>query len=152
MGTQKILPLIRPNKGRIVTITSGLVCGGAPSRSPYVFTKYAAVGFLECLRYEMRRFGVHVSMLEPGNFLAGTKLFDNEIINRTADDLSYHWQTFLWTVLQRLRGTFSVFFVTTLSQTSCRFFSQTSWGTLSHFSSVSRTSTIISWSLQVSFP
>ena len=47
--------------GRIVTITSGLVCGGAPSRSPYVFTKYAAVGFLECLRYEMRRFGVHVS-------------------------------------------------------------------------------------------
>jgi len=89
MGTQKILPLIRPNKGRIVTITSGLVCGGAPSRSPYVFTKYAAVGFLECLRYEMRRFGVHVSMLEPGNFLAGTKLFDNEIINRTADDM---WQ------------------------------------------------------------
>ena len=28
-------------------------------------------------------------MLEPGNFLAGTKLFDNEIINRTADDM---WQ------------------------------------------------------------
>merc|ERR1712223_1087974 len=36
-----------------------------------------------------RRIAVHVSMLEPGNFLAGTKLFDNEIINRTADDM---WQ------------------------------------------------------------
>lgn len=87
LGTQKMLPLLRPQKGRIVTITSGLVNGGAPSRSPYVFTKYAVVGFMECLKYEMKRFGVHVCMLEPGNFLAGTKLFDNEIINQTGEGL-----------------------------------------------------------------
>ena len=46
--------------GRVITVTSGLVNGGAPSRSPYVFTKYAVVGFLECLRYEMKRFGIQV--------------------------------------------------------------------------------------------
>ena len=67
---------MKKNIGRIVTITSGLVCGGAPSRSPYVFTKYAAVGFLECLRYEMRRFGVHVS-----NFVIVIKIvFKGQII------------------------------------------------------------------------
>ena len=26
-------------------------------------------------------------MLEPGNFLAGTKLFDNEIINQNGDEM-----------------------------------------------------------------
>lgn len=67
LGTQKILPLIRPNKGRIVTITSGLVRGAAPSRSPYVFTKYAVVGFIECLRYEMKRFGVQVHAENMGH-------------------------------------------------------------------------------------
>jgi 3-hydroxybutyrate dehydrogenase len=41
-------------------------------------TKYAAVGFLECLRYEMEGFGVKVCMIEPGNFLAGTSLFNDK--------------------------------------------------------------------------
>ena len=72
---------LEKNIGRIVTITSGLVCGGAPSRSPYVFTKYAAVGFLECLRYEMRRFGVHVS-----NFV----IFKKKIFKRPNYFLEFH--------------------------------------------------------------
>jgi NADP-dependent 3-hydroxy acid dehydrogenase YdfG len=60
MGTQKVLPLLRRYKGRIVTITSGLVRGSTPSRSPYIYSKIAMVGFLECLRYEMKRFDVQV--------------------------------------------------------------------------------------------
>ncbi len=60
-GTQKMLPLIRKCKGRVVTITTPLVRGSTPSRSPYIFTKTAIVGFIECLRYEMKRFGVEVS-------------------------------------------------------------------------------------------
>ena len=60
MAVQKTAPLIRAKKGRIVTVTSGLPRGPAPSRSAYVCGKYAAVGLMECLRYEMMQFGVQV--------------------------------------------------------------------------------------------
>ena len=65
--------MIRAAKGRVVTITSGLAFMTVPTRTPYVMTKYAMEGFLDSLRYEMEPFGVKVSMIEPGNFLSGTK-------------------------------------------------------------------------------
>ena len=60
MAIQKTAPLVRAKKGRIVTVTSGLTRGPAPSRSAYVCGKYGAVGLIECLRYEMKRFNVQV--------------------------------------------------------------------------------------------
>lgn len=89
LALKKITPLIRSSKGRIVTVTSGLTRGPAPNRSAYVLTKYAGVGLMECLRYEMARFGVKVSMIEPGNYLAATRLFDKSIIGKQAD---FMWQ------------------------------------------------------------
>ena len=59
-GIQICLPLIRKAQGRIVTTTSGLARCAVPTRSPYVFTKYALMGFTDCLRYEMEAFGVKV--------------------------------------------------------------------------------------------
>ncbi len=61
LGTKKMLPLIRKSRGRIVTVTSALARYSAPSRSAYAFTKTGIVGFTECLRYELKRFGVEVS-------------------------------------------------------------------------------------------
>ena len=43
-------------------MTSGLARMMAPSRSVYGLTKYAIQGFSDCLRYEMRSFGVKVSL------------------------------------------------------------------------------------------
>ena len=60
LGVQSCLPLIRKSKGRIVTTTSGLSRMAVPTRSPYVFTKYALAGFTDVLRYEMEAFGVKV--------------------------------------------------------------------------------------------
>merc|ERR1711973_193442 len=85
MGIQTLLPLIRQTKGRIVTITSGLGRFAVPTRSPYVSSKYALEGFLDCLRYEMRRFGVDVSILEPGNYIAGTNIFNEKFVQSQAD-------------------------------------------------------------------
>jgi len=34
-------------------------------------TKWAVEGLSECLRAEMKRWGVHVAVIEPGNFIAG---------------------------------------------------------------------------------
>ena len=61
-GIQVCLPLIRKVQGRIVTTTSGLAKQAVPTRSPYVFTKYALTGFMDVLRYEMEAFGVKVNM------------------------------------------------------------------------------------------
>ena len=61
-GVQVCLPLIRKSQGRIVSTTSGLAKMAVPTRSPYVFTKYALAGFMDVLRYEMEAFGVKVSV------------------------------------------------------------------------------------------
>jgi len=82
---KKAAPLVRKGKGRIVTVTSGLARSPAASRSSYIITKYGGMGLMECVRYELKRFGVKVSMIEPGNFLAATKLFNQSIIGKQAD-------------------------------------------------------------------
>lgn len=84
-GVKTMLPLIRGAKGRVVTITSGLGRMAVPTRSPYVLTKYALEGFLDCLRYEMKSFGVEVSILEPGNFIAGTNIFNEKFVLSQAE-------------------------------------------------------------------
>ena len=48
-------------------------------------TKYALEGVLDCLRYEMKPFGVSVSILEPGNFIAGTNIFNEKFVKAQAD-------------------------------------------------------------------
>ena len=61
-GVQICLPLIRKAQGRVVSTTSGLAKMAVPTRSPYVFTKYALSGFMDVLRYEMEAFGVKVTI------------------------------------------------------------------------------------------
>jgi len=85
LGAKHMLPLLRKSKGRIVTITSGLGRFAVPTRSPYVASKYALEGFLDCLRYEMKSFGVRVSLLEPGNYIAGTNIFNEKFVQSQAD-------------------------------------------------------------------
>lgn len=84
-GIKTFLPLIRSAKGRVVTITSGLGRMAVPTRSPYCLTKYALEGFHDCLRYEMKAFGVSVSILEPGNFIAGTNIFNENFVKAQAE-------------------------------------------------------------------
>ncbi|XP_071801377.1 D-beta-hydroxybutyrate dehydrogenase, mitochondrial-like [Asterias amurensis] len=81
------LPLIRKAKGRIVNVTSILGRQGSPGRSCYVATKYALEGFTQCLRYEMRRWGVQVIVVEPGNYIAATGIFTQEKIDKIAEEL-----------------------------------------------------------------
>jgi NAD(P)-dependent dehydrogenase (short-subunit alcohol dehydrogenase family) len=69
MVTQAILPIMREQrKGKIINVSSisGLI--GFPGISPYVASKHAIEGWSECLRLEMKPYGVHVSLIEPGSF------------------------------------------------------------------------------------
>ena len=67
--TRAVLPAMRKQKsGRIIMLSS---VGGMISRavdSIYCASKWALEGMSEGLRYEVARFGIKVSMIEPGVF------------------------------------------------------------------------------------
>lgn len=66
--TRAFAPLIIESKGRITTIGSiaGILAGKMFSQ--YSSSKHAIEGFTDSLAAEMVRFGVHVSVVEPGNY------------------------------------------------------------------------------------
>ena len=65
--TQLVLPYMREQRaGKIVNISS---IGGkvyAPLGSWYMATKHALEGWSDCLRFELKSFGVDVIIIEPG--------------------------------------------------------------------------------------
>jgi NAD(P)-dependent dehydrogenase (short-subunit alcohol dehydrogenase family) len=65
--TQAILPHMRRERsGRIVIVSSAAGRMGSMSIAGYSSGKFAVEGFGECLHQEMKLFGIHVSLLEPG--------------------------------------------------------------------------------------
>lgn len=64
------LPHLRKRPGsRIVNVSSIAGRLGLPFNSTYCATKFAVEGLSESLQYELRPFGVHVVVLQPGDFL-----------------------------------------------------------------------------------
>ncbi|NWR55498.1 RDH16 dehydrogenase, partial [Bucorvus abyssinicus] len=65
--TLSLLPLVRQARGRVVNVASVMgrvsLFGGG-----YCISKFGVEAFSDCLRLEMRSFGVKVSMIEPGFF------------------------------------------------------------------------------------
>ena len=66
--TQAFAPLIIESKGRISTTgsISGILSGKA--FGPYSMSKHAMEAFTDSLAAEMESLGVHVSIIEPGNY------------------------------------------------------------------------------------
>ena len=73
--TKAFLPLLRATKGRVVNM--GSIGARQPSAfgSSYLTTKAAMKCYSDIVRQEVYRFGVHVSMVEPGFF--ATNLLKN---------------------------------------------------------------------------
>ena len=72
--TQAFLPLIREQRGRIVNVGS---IGGRvaePLVGPYTMSKFAIEAFSNSLRIELKPWGIHVSLIEPGSI--ATPMFD----------------------------------------------------------------------------
>ncbi|KAL6488355.1 hypothetical protein MHYP_G00020960 [Metynnis hypsauchen] len=85
--TKALLPLIRRAKGRVVNIASMYGRMGNALRSPYCISKYGVEAFSDCLRYEMKSWGVKVSVIEPGNFIVATGILTRDIVATTAEKL-----------------------------------------------------------------
>ena len=66
--TKAFAPMIIESKGRIITIgsISGVLSGFFSG--PYAMSKHAVEAYTEALAAEMQKFGVEVSVIEPGNY------------------------------------------------------------------------------------
>ncbi|HZD34179.1 MAG TPA: SDR family oxidoreductase [Nitrososphaeraceae archaeon] len=79
---QSVLPIMRKQRyGKIINISSLAGRIGFPLSSAYVSSKFALEGLTESLGYEVRNFGIHIVLIEPGvirtNFLNSMKLGKN---------------------------------------------------------------------------
>ncbi|CAM3993769.1 SDR family oxidoreductase [Lederbergia lenta] len=67
--TQVVLPRMRKQGyGKIINVSSISGKMGFPGLSPYVASKHALEGWTECLRLEVKPFGIDVALIEPGSF------------------------------------------------------------------------------------
>lgn len=76
-ASQAMLPLIRSARGRIVNMGS---IGGRvalPLVAPYNASKFALEGLSDSLRRELRPWGIHVALIEPG--AVATPIWDKGI-------------------------------------------------------------------------
>jgi short-subunit dehydrogenase len=64
--TKYALPSIKQNKGVILGVSSIAGYRGLPARTGYSASKHAMQGFLEALRTELLKTGVHVMWVSPG--------------------------------------------------------------------------------------
>ena len=71
-----VLPSMRShNSGIIVNVSSMVGRVAMPLNSIYVASKFALEGFSESIRYELKKFGIDVILIEPG--IVRTRFFDN---------------------------------------------------------------------------
>ncbi len=66
--TKAFAPLIIKQKGRIVTIGSLAGIASDPGLGAYSMSKHAMEAFTDTLAVEMKKSGVQVSIVEPGNY------------------------------------------------------------------------------------
>jgi NAD(P)-dependent dehydrogenase (short-subunit alcohol dehydrogenase family) len=65
-ATQAMLPLLRAARGRIVNIGSISGRVALPFVGPYTASKFALEALTDSLRVELRPWGIHVAIVEPG--------------------------------------------------------------------------------------
>ncbi|XP_071440381.1 D-beta-hydroxybutyrate dehydrogenase, mitochondrial-like [Hetaerina americana] len=80
--TQIFLPQLRRTKGRVVNVVSALGSIPTPMRSPYCACAAAIRAFSDCLRLEMRRWGVDVVVVTPGESLSGSFLTEERLVDQ----------------------------------------------------------------------
>lgn len=64
--TQAFLPALRAGRGRIVNIGSIAGRSALPYSGPYCSSKFALEAITDSLRMELRGWGIHVAIVEPG--------------------------------------------------------------------------------------
>ncbi|MHB1297483.1 MAG: SDR family oxidoreductase [Gemmatimonadaceae bacterium] len=64
--TQPLIPLLRQGRGRIVMMSSIAGRSATPLLGPYAASKHALEGMADAMRLELRPWGIHVALVQPG--------------------------------------------------------------------------------------
>jgi NAD(P)-dependent dehydrogenase (short-subunit alcohol dehydrogenase family) len=85
--TQAFLPLLRMGGGRIVNMSSISGLMAFPFMGPYASSKFALEALSDCWRVELRPWGIHVALVEPGDI--DTPIWDKgiETLRNLREDL-----------------------------------------------------------------
>lgn len=101
--TREFLPLVREATGRIVLVTS---VGGRiafPFNGPYHASKFGLEAVGECLRQELRPWGIEVSIVEPGSIATPIWEKGDDYGDHLLDGLSEEGRHLYGERLQRFR-------------------------------------------------
>ncbi|KAA0546952.1 SDR family oxidoreductase [Bacillus sp. BGMRC 2118] len=92
--SQAVLPKMRLQQyGNIINVSSISGKIGFPGLSPYIASKHALEGWSESLRLEMKPFGVHVSLIEPGSFQTNIWSKGKKVAERSLQKTSPYFET-----------------------------------------------------------
>lgn len=83
--TKAFLPLIRKSKGRIINMASFVARIPINGTSAYSVSKSAIVAFSDILRLEMKKWDVHVSIIEPLGFQ--TNNFNEQVLESRLQEI-----------------------------------------------------------------
>lgn len=84
--TQAVLPYMRKQRsGKVINMSSISGKIGFPGLSPYVASKHALEGWSECLRLEVKPFGIDVALIEPGSFSTNIWTKGKKIAEKSTD-------------------------------------------------------------------
>ncbi len=72
------LPHLIASKGRLGLVGSVAGRMGAPTAAPYTASKFAVVGFAECLYYDLAPLGVSVTCINPGFVSSEIRSINND--------------------------------------------------------------------------
>ena len=87
---QLVLPTMRAQRsGRIINISSVGGKLGEPFGSWYHATKFALEGLSDCLRMELRQFGINVVIIEPGAIISEWNAIARDGLMKFSGDGSY---------------------------------------------------------------
>ncbi|XP_021353477.1 D-beta-hydroxybutyrate dehydrogenase, mitochondrial-like [Mizuhopecten yessoensis] len=86
------LPMIRKSKGRIVNMSSVKGRYSWPGDSVYIVTKHGIETMSDSLRLEMKKFGVKVAVIEPGQYDGATSISSPEQLKRLRKEIDYMWE------------------------------------------------------------
>ncbi|KAL4234280.1 (2R 3R)-2 [Mactra antiquata] len=89
---RNFLYLVRRNKGRVVIVSSVKGRYSWPNNSAYHITKHGLETVGDCLRLEMLKFGVKVSLVEPGNFSYATACQSESHFKRYEEEADEMWK------------------------------------------------------------
>ncbi len=81
--TQAFMPLIRKGRGRVVFMGSISGRMASPFLAPYSASKFALEAITDALRLELKPWGLHVSIVEPGS--VATPIWEKSL--RMADEI-----------------------------------------------------------------